>query len=91
MTVISQEIEAVRRNEFKLQFKIPTARQLAELRRIHRDRSEADHDALRRVTEGLEAFLEAYEKQEIDLYDIPPALRTRLMAKLREDLQNGDS
>ena len=90
MKVISREVQTVRDKEFKLDFKIPNAAQLAELRRIHRDRSEADIDNLKKVTQGLEAFIDAYEKQEIDLYDIPPELRTRLIAKLREDLPNGD-
>lgn len=36
-------------------------------------------------------FMEAYEAEEIDLGDIPPALRTRLMTKLREELPGDDA
>jgi superfamily I DNA and RNA helicase len=90
MKVIAEEVKTVRDKEFKLNFKIPTSSELAKMRSIHRDRSDAEISNLKKVTRGLQAFIEAYENQEIDLYDIPPELRSRLVTRLLEDLPNGD-
>lgn len=78
MEDISREVEAVRSHQFQLEFTIPTAERLAELRRIDRDSSSAGRETRRQATAHLEAFLEAYERQEIDLEDLPVSVRTRL-------------
>jgi superfamily I DNA and RNA helicase len=90
MEAITAEVDEVRRRDFKLDFKIPTVSELATLRRIHKDRSGADEESLKKATEGLQTFVDAYDRQEIDFYDLPPALRTRLMDKLREELPGDD-
>jgi superfamily I DNA and RNA helicase len=90
MDAINQEVEAVRAKGFKLEFQIPTAAELVTLRHVHRDRSDADEDSVRRATEGLQTFIDAYERNEIDFYDLPPALRTRLVSRIKEDL-TGDN
>ena len=89
MDLIATEANAVREHGYRLQFTIPTAGQLADLRHIHRDRPEGDEEAVRRATEGISTFLEAVERGEVDIYDLPPAVRTRL-ARLRanSDVEN---
>lgn len=76
--VIVAESAAVRENDYKLSFTIPTAPELAELRHIHRDRPEGEEATVKKATAGVAAFLEAVERGEMDLYDLPPDLRTRL-------------
>lgn len=88
MTVIKSEIDKVIANRFQLEFTIPTASELAELRHIHRDRSVHDEETVRRATEGVAAFLEAVERGEMDLLDLPPSLRTKL-SRLQTDRDTG--
>jgi superfamily I DNA and RNA helicase len=90
MDLIANEVQAVKSRNFKLDFKIPTARELASLRHIYRDRSGTTRESVRRATEGLQTFIEAFERDEIELEDLPPALRTRLVAKMQEELSSDD-
>jgi superfamily I DNA and RNA helicase len=87
MRVIQDEAGAVGQRGYKLEFTIPTARQLAQMRHIHRDRPEGAEETVRRATAGISMFLEAVERGEMDLYDLPPDLRTRL-TMLRSETQS---
>ncbi|MGK7235876.1 ATP-binding domain-containing protein [Streptomyces hygroscopicus] len=91
MDVISSEIDTVREKNFQLEFKIPSQAALDRMRQLNRNQSADSRTSVRRATEGLQMFMEAYEAEEIDLEDIPPALRTRLMIKLREELPGDDA
>ncbi|MER8073710.1 ATP-binding domain-containing protein [Streptomyces sp. NPDC094034] len=87
MDAISREIDTVREKSFRLGFTIPSREELDQLRHLHRDRSDDDQAAMQKAKDGLQAFLEAYETDQIDFYDLPPAMRTRLsVMKLKEDL-----
>ncbi|MFE6645026.1 DEAD/DEAH box helicase [Nocardioides sp. NPDC057772] len=88
MKLVEDEVTAVRTNGYRLRFTIPTAPELAQLRHIHRDRPEGTEVAVRRATEGVSTFLEALERGDMDLYDLPPDIRTRL-TRLRVDDQTG--
>jgi superfamily I DNA and RNA helicase len=87
MPAIAAEVEATRSRNFRLEFTVPTVEEIATLRHIHRDRSENEELAVKKGTEALEAFLAALDRGEMDVLDLPPALRTRL-THLRE--QNHD-
>lgn len=76
--VIVPESAAVRDNDYKLSFTIPTGPELAKLRHIHRDRPEGEEATVKKATAGVAAFLEAVERGEMDLFDLPPDIRTRL-------------
>lgn len=76
--VIAAESAAIRDNDYKLSFTIPTGPELAKLRHIHRDRTEGEEATVKKATAGIAAFLEAVERGEMDLYDLPPNIRTRL-------------
>lgn len=78
MATVKDEVETIIAKDFQLEFKIPTVAQLEKLRHIHRDRPEHEEEAVRRATEGVEAFLEAIDRGEMDLQDLPPSVRTRL-------------
>ncbi|MBT3073727.1 MULTISPECIES: ATP-binding domain-containing protein [unclassified Streptomyces] len=91
MDPIAREIDAVREKNFRLGFTIPSREELDQLRHLHRDRSDDDRAAVQKAKDGLQAFLEAYETDQIDLYDLPPAMRTRLVMKLKEDMPRDDN
>jgi superfamily I DNA and RNA helicase len=88
MMEVSQEVEAVRTRDFRLDFDIPTVEALARLRRIHKDRSGSEAASLKRATRSLRELVEAFERDEVELDDLPPDLRTRLIRRLREDLSD---
>jgi len=89
MTEVSKEVETVRKAGFRLQFTIPTSEQLAELRRIHRDRTGAEVASMKRATRNAKELLEAVERGEVDIEDLPPDLRSRLLRLIREGLSDG--
>jgi superfamily I DNA and RNA helicase len=90
MQLITNEVEQVRSQDFVLTFTLPTQKKLAELRRIHRERSDAEMAALRRTEQSLQDLIAAFERGEIEVQDVPPRLRTRLLALLREEPHGGD-
>lgn len=91
MKPITNETTAVVEKGFKLEFTIPTDEELRTLRHIHRDRPAEEEASVKKATEGVEAFLEAIDKGEMDILDLPPALRTKLVTSLRQDLDLGDN
>ncbi|MEU3465256.1 ATP-binding domain-containing protein [Streptomyces sp. NPDC006733] len=91
MAVISREVDTVRAKNFELEFTIPSRAKLNQMRQVNRSQSADGRASVQRATEGLQMFMEAYEAEEIDFGDIPPALRTRLMTKLREELPGDDA
>jgi superfamily I DNA and RNA helicase len=84
MHLIASEVDAVKANNFRLDFPIPTSAELRQLRHIYRDRSSATEASAQRATEQLQGFIEAVERGEIDLQDVPTSLRTRLVEMQEE-------
>jgi superfamily I DNA and RNA helicase len=90
MNSIAAEARSVAGNAFRLDFTIPTREQLSKLRHIYRVRSAEDEESVRKATEGLSAFLEAIERGEMDLHDLPPDMRTRLITRLQMEEPGDD-
>lgn len=90
VTTIGEEMSAVFDKGFKLDFTIPTAARLAELRHIHRDRRADEVAIARKATQGLTTFVEALDRGDVDIYDLPPELRTKLIMSLRRDGPDDD-
>jgi superfamily I DNA and RNA helicase len=86
MGEIGAEITAVQAAHYRLNFTIPTGGELASLRRVHRERSNAEVASLKRATRGAQELLDAVELNQIALEDLPPHLRTRLLELVREDI-----
>lgn len=84
MKKLAEEIDAVRENEFSLSFEVPTADELEKIRMIHRDRTDAEKVRIEKVEKGLKEFLEMVGRGELDLENLPPALRTGLAKLLRD-------
>jgi superfamily I DNA and RNA helicase len=85
MTSIGAEAATVAENSFQLRFAIPDPGKLAKMRHVYRVRPAAEEETVRKATAGLETFLEAFERGEVDLHDLPPALRTRLIARIQRE------
>lgn len=83
MAPISREAATVFEKNFRLEFIIPTEEERAAQRHKYRDRPERAEAAVKKATQGVRAFLEAVERGEMDLYDLPPTLRTKLILQLQ--------
>ncbi|MFD8047675.1 DEAD/DEAH box helicase [Streptomyces chartreusis] len=90
MDLIAAETEAVKRAKFQLSFRIPSAQKLAKMRHIYKDRSSVTKESVRRATQRLQALIDAFDKDEVELHDLPPDLRTRLLARMQEEFPGDD-
>lgn len=90
MPEVAAEVETVRSAGFKLRFVIPTSEELARLRRIHRERSDAEVATLKKATRNAQELLDAFERGEVGVEDLPPAVRTRLLRAVQEDLLDNE-
>jgi len=75
---IINEVREVKNKNFHLDFRIPTTEELARLRRVHSDRSEAEVKKIERVKRSLVEVFEVLDAGELELSDLPANLRTRL-------------
>jgi superfamily I DNA and RNA helicase len=89
MAPVVDEVRSVVGNEYRLEFEIPTATQLAELRHIHRDRPPEHEASIRKATDGLDVFLQGVERGEVELTDLPTELVSRLSELSSEDDADG--
>ncbi len=89
MVTISSEVQQVVATNFQLKFRVPTDEDLTRLRHIHRDRPAQEEAAVRRNTSRLVSFLEAVERGEMDVHDLPDDVRVRL-AQLQQELPGDD-
>ncbi|MGV9976503.1 DEAD/DEAH box helicase [Micromonospora wenchangensis] len=90
MRAIEAEVQEVVDQQFKLEFTIPTAGQLAEMRHTYRDRSDEDEEEVKKATAAASALLAALDGGKIDFYDLPPAVRTRLATRISLDVPDAD-
>ncbi len=82
---IAAEIQTVIDKAYRLEFTIPTPAELATLRHLHRERPAEAEAVVKQAADSLTAFLEAVERGDLDIADLPPAVRTRLAASFQED------
>jgi superfamily I DNA and RNA helicase len=85
MATIAEEAQTVFDKGFRLEFTVPTEAERAEQRHKYRDRPASAEASVRKATQGIKHFVEAIERGEMDLYDLPPALRTKLIMQLRAE------
>ncbi|HEV2755497.1 MAG TPA: ATP-binding domain-containing protein [Actinomycetota bacterium] len=84
-SVIGAEIRKVKELQYKLDFTIPTPEQLATLRHLHREKPAEAEVVIKRTADSLTTFFEALERGDVDMADLPPAIRTRLAARIHEE------
>ena len=90
MSIVEAEIRSVIESDFKLNFAVPTPDQQRQLNQLYRDRPAAEEEAVRKVAKALTQGLEAIESGDIDLDDLPPALRTRLALLLTSQADSNE-
>ncbi|WP_205878791.1 DEAD/DEAH box helicase [Mycobacterium camsae] len=81
MAGIADEVEAVRAADFRLKFTIPTAEQLAEMRRVNAD---LNRNAPASQIVALEQLAEAFERGEVSPDQLPPKLLRQLSNYLNQ-------
>jgi superfamily I DNA and RNA helicase len=79
MRLVGDEVARVRSNGFRLLFDVPTADELAKMRRIHRDRSDEEVRVLEDAARSLGDLMRLFDTGEITLADLPPRVRTQIL------------
>lgn len=87
MEAIKDEVEEVRAKNFKLSFKVPSQAQLANIRRINRDRSDEEVRVLEQATRTLSELMRLFESGELDINDLPPRVRTQIVRLARAEVE----
>jgi superfamily I DNA and RNA helicase len=85
MTAISQEIADTVANHFQLSFQVPTPEELADMRHRHRDRGREYENRVRKINANLEDLERQMVEGQIELNELSPELRERLVELLRND------
>lgn len=85
MSRLVQEVEDVRANDYSLEFVIPTDEDLQQMRRIHRDRADSKPDASDRAARTLDELVELVESGDLELADLAPRLRRKLIRLLKDN------
>ena len=85
MASLTAELQAVRDNEYRLRFRVPTTEELGKLRRIHRDMSKAEIEEVERIQTALTAFSNKLKTGEIAKEHLPKELIRDLATLLKSD------
>ena len=71
MATLQKEIDQVVNNHFNLQFTVPTAEALQDIRRINRDRTAQEKGRIKKVEKNLDEILEMLREGVISADAIP--------------------
>ena len=83
MAELVQEIESIRRNDYRLTFSIPTDEQLVNIRQLHRERTAGEQARASEAENALRSFLDAVRRGDTSMDELPIDLRTSLEQHLR--------
>lgn len=83
MAGLISEIDAIRTDNYRLRFRVPTLEQLRQTRIINRDRTAEEKAKIRKLEKGVGEFFEAVRKGEISVHSLPPETRVLLEKILR--------
>ena len=72
------EMEAIRDNDYKLTFGVPTDEQLHNMRQIHRERTASERARANEAENALRNFLSAIQRGDTSIDDLPMDLKTSL-------------
>jgi superfamily I DNA and RNA helicase len=75
---LEREVREVRKRDFRLELKIPTPPELAKMRQLHRERTAGERARIKEAEKGLKNFVEALERGDLVLENLPPDLRTAI-------------
>ena len=79
MQELQGEIEFIQQNNYRLQFAIPTDEELAHIRRINREPTTGEQARFQEAQRNLESLVEAFDRGDISIEDIPPHLKTAVV------------
>ena len=82
MRVLQREIDSIRSNNYRLRFSVPTDEELQNIRQIHRDTTARERARVDEAERGLRIFVDALDRGEISLNDMPMHLRTSIARHL---------
>ena len=85
MDVLDNEISQVANNNYKLSFRVPTEDELAQMRRINRDRTSQERDRIRKAEKSLDDLLEMVQNGTISPDAIPQLRKLMSRMSLSED------
>lgn len=78
MDALLREISAIIDANYSLRYRVPTAKELATIRSIHRDRTDAERKKVEATKEKARSILEELEAGHITTEDLPADVRKRL-------------
>ena len=78
MSELVREIEAIRGNDYRLTFNVPTDEELHSMRQIHRERTADERARANEAETSLRNFLNAIRRGDTSIDDLPIELRTAL-------------
>ena len=78
MDELRKEIDLISGHDYRLQFRVPTHEELEHIRQIHRDLTASERARINEAEKGLRTFIEALERGEITIEDLPMQLRTAM-------------
>ena len=85
MARLGEEISEVVHRGYKLHFKVPTAEELENIRKIHRDRTTDERRVVSDVADTLSDYMNRVESGDLSIEDLPTNLRERLRKLLSAD------
>jgi superfamily I DNA and RNA helicase len=83
MADLKVEIERVIQNEFKLEFTVPHPDELAQIRKIHRDRTKGEQEEIEKIHAAVKKYIAGVETGDISPEAIPRSVREKLRAILQ--------
>ena len=78
MQSLKQEIDNVRKQNFKLYFKIPSLADLKQMRTVHRDLSPSERRKVEKARKGIQEFIEAFNEGTLQTETLDPDIRKQL-------------
>ena len=78
MRGLEEEFKRIKAHQFRLEFLYPDAERKKELRIINRDLTKAERSKVRRKVDELAGVIESLESGDVQVEDLPEALRRRL-------------
>ncbi len=86
MDELIDELEQVKKHDYRLQFRVPTEEERKRIRRIHRDKTDAEIERQKEAVTSVESVLGMIDSGELDPEQIPDQTRKRLAILLgRQD------
>ena len=76
MEVLRREMESIQNDNYRLTFRLPTDSELEEMRQIHRDLTASERARVDEAERELRSLVEALERGEVSISDLPLHLRT---------------